>query len=67
MIQITKKSPHSPRDVLAFSDNHKKHTISIRTQGKGKAAEFFAKLNKKELKEICLYIEANFSIHKEDL
>ena len=67
MIQITKKAPHSPIDVLAFRKKKKKHTISIRTKGKGKAAEFFAKLNKKELKEICLYIEANFSIHKEDL
>lgn len=67
MIQVTKKAPHSPRDVLAYSENHKKHTISIRTQGKGKSAEFFAKLNKKELQDICLYIEANFSIHKEDL
>jgi len=67
MIQITKKAPHSVGDVLAYSENHKKHTISIRTQGNGKSAEFFAKLNKKELKEICLYIESNFSIHKEDL
>lgn len=67
MIQVTKKAPHSPIDVLAYSENHKKHTIAIRTQGNGKHAEFFAKLNKKELEQICLYIESNFSIHKEDL
>lgn len=67
MIQITGKSPHSPSDVSAYSENHKKHTLSIRTQGQGKAAEFSAKLNKAELKQLCSYIENNFPIHKEDI
>lgn len=67
MIQLTKKSPHTPRDVLAFSENHKKHELSIKTFDNGKKSEFIARLNKKELKELCLYIENNFPIHKKDL
>ena len=67
MIQITKKAPHSPRQVLGFSENHKKHTLEIRTQGNGTSAAFFAKLNKAELAKLCDYIEKEFQIHKEDI
>ena len=65
MIQLD-KYPHSPHMVATFSDNHKKHSITLSTKGQGKSAVFMAKLNKQELKEICAYIEANFPIHKED-
>ncbi len=67
MIQLTKKYPHSPRDVLAFSENHKKHTLQLRTQGQGKSAVFFAKLNKAELNKIVAFMESEFPIHKEDI
>ncbi len=66
MIQKTKKFPHSPMDVLAYSENKRRHTLRLRTQGQGRSAEFYAKLNKKELEQIVMYIEQNFSIHKED-
>ena len=65
MIQLDKYL-HSPRMVAAFSENHKKHTITLCTKGSGASAVFMARLNKQELKEICAYIEANFPIHKED-
>lgn len=66
MIQLTKKYPHSPNMVKTFSENHKKHTITLRTQGQGTSATFMAKLNKKELAELCDFIEINFQIHVED-
>lgn len=66
MIQKTKKFPHSPMDVLVYSESKRNHTLRLRTQGGGKAAEFYAKLNKKELEQIVMYIEQNFNIHKED-
>lgn len=66
MIQLTKKYPHSPTQVLAFSENHKKHTITIRTQGGGSSAVFMGKMNKAELKKLCNFIESEFPIHKED-
>ena len=66
MIQ-SKKTPHSLRDVLAFSENYKKHFLVIKTAGNGKFSQFTAKLNKKELAEICIYLEQNFQIHKEDI
>lgn len=66
MIQKTKKYPHSVRQVKGFSENHKDHTITIKTKGDNTSAVFFAKLNKKELALICDYIEENFSIHIED-
>lgn len=67
MIQNTKKSPHSPRQVLSFSENHKKHTLEIRTQGNGTSSAFNAKLNRRELIQLCEYIEKEFPIHKEDI
>ena len=66
MIQ-SKKTPHSLRDVLAYSENHKKHSLIIKTSGNGKFTQFTAKLNKKELSKICIYLEQNFPIHKEDI
>ena len=66
MIQKTKKSHHTPSDVIAFSKNHKRHTLEVRTQGYGKSAVFSAKLNRNELIDICNYIESKFPIHKED-
>ena len=65
MIQLD-KYPHSPRMVATFSENHKKHTITLCTKGQGKSAVFMARLNKQELKALCEYIEINFPIHKED-
>ncbi len=65
MIQSS-KYPHTPLMVKTFSENHKKHTLTIRTQGQGKSATFMARLNKSELSDVCEYIEANFPIHKED-
>lgn len=66
MIQKTSKYPHSPRQVLEYSKNKKNHTLRIRTQGGGKSAEFFGKLNSSELEKVVNFIEANFPIHKED-
>lgn len=66
MIQ-SKNYPHSPRQVLSFSENHKKHTLTLRTQGQGKKAQFEAKLNRAELKKVVEFIENEFPIHKEDV
>ena len=66
MIQLTKKYPHSPEDVLVFSENHKKHTLQLRTQGNGKSAVFMAKLNKDELRKVCSFISKEFQIHVDD-
>lgn len=66
MIQKTGKYPHSPRQVLSYNEGKKNHTLRLRTQGKGKSAEFFAKLNAAELKKVVNYIEAEFAIHRED-
>ena len=66
MVQLTKKYPHSPSQVLSFSENHKKHTLLLRTQSNNKSAVFMAKLNKSELKQLCNYLESEFPIHRED-
>ena len=57
MIQKTKKFPHSPMDVLVYSESKRNHTLRLRTQGGGKAAEFYAKLNKKELEQTSSFLK----------
>lgn len=67
MIQLTKKYPHSPRNVGECSKDAKKNTILLRSLTKYKTSvAFMARLNNAEMLKLCNFIENEFQIHIED-
>lgn len=56
---MLRKSIHKLHDVKVFSQNHKKHELTLRSFGKKSGVEFRVRVSKDELSKIVDFIEQN--------